>query len=228
MIESVPWEQLISRLQWRQGEHIAAIAPTGAGKTTLFKELMPFRQYSIFFGTKKEDKLYNQIQREHGFQRVQTIQEIKPWMNRVLLWPKFERTIPGTIAKQRRVFTEALDLVVAQTAWTCWFDEAKYIAEMLRLRAQLTFTLEQLRSINATAVCGGQRPAWLGPSVLSNASHVFLWKTTYRDDAQRLADVGGIDAKAVMAEAQALGKHEFIYVHTRGTQATLMRSQVGR
>ena len=38
-----------------------AIAPTGAGKTTLFKNLLPYRQYNIFFGTMPDDKLYKSL-----------------------------------------------------------------------------------------------------------------------------------------------------------------------
>lgn len=228
MIEAVPWSVLIERFRWAQGEHVAAIAPTGAGKTTLFKEIMPHRRYSIIFGTKKKDRLYDQIIREHGFIRVQNVDEIRPWMDRVLLWPKFRKTIPETLIVQQKTFREALDMVVSQTAWTCWFDESKYMAEMLKLRTELTFCLEQLRSVNATTICGAQRPTWLPLSVLSNATHVFLWKSTFEADAKRLADIGGIDAREIMTVAKTLGAHEFIYIRTRGTQASVVRSQVGR
>ena len=36
-IERVPWNSFLKTFDWKQGEHVAAIAPTGAGKTTLFK-----------------------------------------------------------------------------------------------------------------------------------------------------------------------------------------------
>lgn len=228
MSERIAWSDFQSRFRWRQGEHLTAIAPTGAGKTTLFEALMPYRKYSIMFGTKKDDALYRQIMRREGFKRVDSIHEIRPWMNKILLWPRHRDSIVETLAVQKKAFTEALDVIAKHGGWTVWVDECKYLSEMLGLRTQLTFCLEQLRSIDATVICGAQRPAWLPLSVLSSSSHAFLWKSVYREDAKRLADIGGVDAKAIAEELKTLGKHEFLYVHTRGTDARVLRSQVGR
>ena len=104
----------------------------------------------------------------------------------------------------------------------------KYMAEHLKLTPQLTFILEQLRSINGTIIGGAQRPKWLPLSALANASHVFLWKSQLSDDAKRLADIGGIDYRKVIDEMYSLGSHEFLYIRTRGTDARILRSQVRR
>lgn len=226
-MDYTPYPMFKSRIRWNQGEHVALIAPTGAGKTTVMRELLPMRKYSIFFGTKKRDTLYDSIIRM-GYKRVESIDEIKPWDNKIILWPKHEKTIPETIAKQRARFRTALDMIASQGGWSAWFDECKYMSEMLKLQTELTFCQEQLRSNKGTNISGAQRPVWLPRSVLANASHVFLWKTTDSDDAKRLGDIGGIDKRDLMHEAKQLGKHEFIYVHTRGTESLMMRSQVGK
>ena len=129
---------------------------------------------------------------------------------------------------QRAAFQDAFNFIVAQRAWTVWVDESKYIAEMLKLKTELTFCLEQLRSIDATVICGAQRPAFLPLSVLSNSSHIFMWKTTLDTDAKRLGDIGGVDAREVMSIAKTLDRHEFLYIRTRGTDAKIIRSQVER
>lgn len=227
MTEKIEWEQFKRQFRWAQGEHLTAIAPTGAGKTTLFKELMPYRKYSIMLGTKPDDSLYRQIQRG-GFRRVESIYEVKPWDTKILLWPKQRSTIEATMIAQQKAFKDALDVIVNHGGWTVWVDECKYISEMLHLRTSLTYCLEQLRSINATVICGAQRPAWLPLSVLSSSSHAFIWKSTYREDAKRLADIGGIDSRAISEELKTLDKHEFLYIRTRGTAASVLRSQVGR
>ena len=227
MIDYTEWQRFKGQFQWRQGEHLAAIAPTGAGKTTLFRELMPYRGYSIFLGTKLDDSLYRDIIKD-GFRRVDSIDEIKPWDKQVILWPKPRKTIRETRANQARVFRRALDTIANQGGWTVWVDECKYMAQQLRLGDELTFCLEQLRSINSTVICGAQRPTWLPLSVLSNSTHVFLWKSVNRDDARRLSDVGGVDAKELSEHAKRLGDHEFLYVRTRGTNTKILRSQVGK
>lgn len=225
--QHMPWEDFKRKFRWAQGEHLAAVAPTGAGKTTLFSELMPYRGYNLMFGTKRADKTYDKILRQ-GFRRVESVHEIKPWDKNVLLWPQMRSTIPATVMAQRDAFREALDVIVKQKSWTVWVDEAKYLAEFLKLRTELIYCLEQLRSINATIICGAQRPAWLPASVLSNSTHAFLWKTTNADDAKKLADIGGIDAKEVAAVLKQLGRYEFLYIRTRGTEAQIIRSQVGK
>lgn len=227
MYEKVSWDEFKRQFRWKQGEHVTATAPTGSGKTTLFSELMPYRGHNLMFGTKKQDKTYNRIL-ARGFRRVQSIDEIKPWDKNVLLWPKHLSDMADTKATQRFEFRRAMNMVMNQGSWTVWADEAKYMAEMLSLSKELTFMMEQLRSINATIICGAQRPAWLPRSVLSNSTHVFLWKATDMEDAKRLADIGGIDKKAVLEEMKTLGKYEFLYIRTRGTEAHIVRSQVER
>jgi len=224
-IETVSWPDFLKRFRWRQGEHVAVMAPTGAGKTTLIGEILPIRSHVIFLGTKKKDKLYDALIKQ-GYYRVESFHDIKPWMKRVILWPKHESTINATINKQTARFLTAFDGIANQGGWCCVADEAKYMAEMLKLTKSLTFMQEQLRSNHGTNVSGAQRPFWLPRSVLSNASHVFLWKTTDADDIKRLADIGGINRREVARELSTLGKHEFVYIYTRGTEATAMRSQV--
>lgn len=227
-IPSVPWDEFVRRFRWAQGEHLAAVAPTGAGKTTLFSELMPMRRYSLMLGTKPDDKMYREIIAKRGFRRVESVDQIRSYDEKVLLWPKQRKDIRSTVVAQQAAFREAFDMVVAQQAWTLWVDEAKYIAEFLRLKTELTYCLEQLRSINATVISGAQRPAWLPPSVLANSTHLFLWKSTRREDAQKLADVGGIDAKLIAEAAKSLDEHEFMYIKSRGTTSRVVRSEVRR
>jgi hypothetical protein len=228
-LEPTSWCSFLETFQWKQGEHIAAIAPTGAGKTTLMEALVPLRKYSIFFGTKPDDPLYRRlISKKGGFTRVESFSEIRPWHNKIMLWPRQRDTIRATESNMASQFRIAFDSIVKQKAWTAWLDECKYMAEGLGLRRELTYCLEQLRSIKGTTISGAQRPVWLPRSVLANSSHVFLWRTTDREDAKRLSDIGGIDARQLAQEAQQLDKHEMIYVYTRGTESRMVRTQVGK
>lgn len=227
MIPFTGWDKFQADFRWKQGEHVAAIAPAGAGKTTLLHALLPYRKYSIFFGTKPDDPLYRKIISQ-GYRRVESMAEIRPLDDKIMLWPRQRKTIPETLLVQRQAFQTALDSIVNQGSWTVWIDETKYVAEMLKLRTELTYAIEQLRSIKATVICGAQRPSWLPLSVLSNATHTFLWKSTNREDAAKLSDLGGIDSRLVRDEARTLDAHEFLYINTRGTESKVTRSQVGK
>lgn len=228
--QPVTFPEFRKQFRWKQGEHVVVVAPTEAGKTTLLTNLMPYRGANLFFGTKVADPLYRHMVRNMGYTRVDHMAEIRPWHNnKILLWPHKGKDIADTMLIQQQVFHEAInDIAMKEKPWTLWLDEAKYMAEQLRLGRDITFAVEQFRTIHGTIICGAQRPAYLPQSVLSNASHAFLWKTTHRDDAMKLADMGGIDAKEIRDEALTLGAHEWIYIHTRGTVATSLRSQVER
>ena len=227
MIERVTWADFDTSFNWSQGEHVTLVGPPGAGKTTVLEAILPKRGYILFFGTKPSDPIYLKMMRD-GYKRVESFNEIKSFDKKILLWPKMSATIPATLANQRAQFRLALDQVVREGGWTVVIDESKYVAEQLGLRKEINFCVDQLRSNKSSVVCGTQRPAWLPQSVLSNATHVFLWKTTNREDQIKLADVGGIDAGLVRDEAKKLGNHEFIYIKTRGVNSHMVISQVRR
>src|SRR5690349_6421632 len=46
---------------WRQGEHVGLIGPTGSGKTTLAMWLLPLRKYVVVLGTKPRDKTLDEL-----------------------------------------------------------------------------------------------------------------------------------------------------------------------
>jgi hypothetical protein len=226
MIQPTEWSEFLPSFRWEQGEHIALIGPSGVGKTTVLTKLLPYRKANIVFGTKLADPLYLHMIRKQGYTRFESMKDVTRFDNKILLWPRNQKTIRETYNLQQQVFRDAMDIIAKQGRWTVWVDEAKYLSQMLGLSKELTFLMEQMRSSKGTMISGAQRPAWLSPSVLSNSTHAFLWKSTNRDDAIRLADMGGIDAKAVRDEAMTLDHHEFLYIRTRGTDVKILRTQV--
>jgi hypothetical protein len=211
--------------RWNQSEHISILAPTGGGKTTLERQLIPYRKFNLFLATKPFDKEYDRLIKE-GFKRVQSVKDIRPGDKNIILWPKPGKTIPETVALQVQVFREAFNYIVKTKHWTVWVDESKYMNEHLKLKLELTYCLEQLRSMGGTIICAGQRPAYFPASALPNSTHVFIWKTTSYVDAKRLADIGGVDARQVMDILKTLDDYEFLYIRSRGTASKIIRTQV--
>jgi hypothetical protein len=231
MFERVDWDVTLDRIRgtWVQGQHAVACAPTGRGKTFLLRELMPMRSHVVFFGTKNHDEEYGNLLRS-GFTRITQWPPKYGYQNKVLLWPRPEKTIAQTLVKQREVFANALDRIFATGKWTCAFDELHWMAQQLRLFNEIAAMHHQGRSSGLTYVDGFQRPAWVPPVVYSSATHVFSWGTNYREDLKRLTSIAKLDTlttRELQHTMGNLGQYEFVYVNVRDNKPPII-SQVGK
>lgn len=222
----ISWDNVRSTIgqNWRQGEHVSIIGPTGCGKTTLESRMLDVRDSVVVFVTKIHD---NTIAKDFpGYERIEKWPPPKAWMNKVLLWPKPDGTIRETYQKQRNIFKHALDSIFRELNWCVVFDEQHYMCKQLGLDVENAMLLQQGRSSGLSVVNGTQRPSWVPVVTYSSATHAMIWRTTYRDDLRRLAELGGVNMRELQSNLLTLDKHSFVYVNTR--KGDIMRSRVER
>lgn len=217
------WPKLLRQLQhdWKIGEHVAVVGPTGVGKTTMLARILPIRRYVVVFVTKTKDPTISNDFR--GYERIRSWPP-RVFQDRMLLWPTPGKTIRETVGIQRDTFRTALDRIFNDEQWCVVFDEQHYMCTTLGLEQENAMFLHQGRSSGLSVVNGTQRPAWVPVVTYSAATHAFVWRTTYRADLQRLAELGGIDQQELKREMLSLTKHQFLYVNTR--KGITVRSQV--
>lgn len=221
---TVDWNRLEGTLRhnWRQGEHVSIIGPTGCGKTTLESRLLNVRDSVVVFVTKIHD---DTLSRDFpGYERIEKWPPPKTWMDKVLLWPRAGDTIRETYRKQYVVFKDALDQIFKERNWCVVFDEQHYMCKQLGLDAENAMFMQQGRSSGLSVVNGTQRPSWVPVVTYSSATHAMIWRTTYRDDLRRLSELGGVDQRQLQQNLLALDKHSFIYVNTR--KGDIMKSKI--
>lgn len=218
----VPWEQFYDRFDWRQGEHVALVGPTGRGKTTLALSILPKRSWAVIIGTKPKDDTLSGL-RKFGWHRI------PEWppparRNRVILWPKWKGD--GDSANQARVIREAIDKVFHQHAWCVFMDDTQYLTDHLGLGRMLRMMWLQGRSINVSTVAATQRPVWVPREMWSQSTHHFIWGTQDEQDLKALGGFGGMNAGIIRRWVANLGEHEVLYLNTRN--GTMLRTQAPR
>lgn len=209
---ALSWQDFLSYFygEWKQGEHVTLIGPTGSGKTTLALRLLPRRSYVAILACKPKDTTMDEVLRA-GYTRM------KVWSpdisDHAVLWPEVGSI--NSIGKQKEVFRNALHSVYRSGGWALYIDEATYLSDFLGLKKELSMLWQQGRSLGVSLVAGTQRPAYIPLYAYDQATHLFFWRDNDRVNLQRASNLGGMDASFIRDVISSLEKHEVLYVNTR-------------
>jgi ABC-type cobalamin/Fe3+-siderophores transport system ATPase subunit len=249
-----PWPVFLASLRWRQAEHVTVIGPTGTGKTTLMRALMPIRYRAgaavAVLATKTKDDNLARWAREDGLtitrkwpprpprwwqvppDHVAADGRVVPWEHRVMVWPLppkgslLAEIAPAQADMLRRA---AADMFWAGQ-WCVVAEELLYLCDDLGMAKDLRALWTQGRSAGVTLVGGVQRPRDIPLYAYSQASHLFMFAHTDDEDLDRLSGIGGMDSKRLAAQVRTLPEHHVLYVSTRERRAlrTLAPYHLGR
>jgi len=201
----VSWEDFLAfYFRWEQGEHVTLIGPTGQGKTTLALSILQMRDFVLAIATKQRDPVLYTLE-GMGYQRVTKFGEqpadVKPKIVLAANLPRGTESLPT----QKRVVHDALTTVYIQGGWTVYLDEA----------SEVELLWQQGRSSGISVVAAAQRPVFVPLSAFSQATHLFLWRTSDRRDLDRIGALGSHDSRAISAEVASLPRYTVLYVNTR-------------
>lgn len=208
----ITWDQFITTWTWKQGQHVAAIGPTGAGKTTLMQAILPLRDWVVVFANKPNDDSYHRLLAE-GYIRAKKWPPPKnknPHSQYVLLWPEIRSV--DDLQKKTPIFEKCLKSVFTDTSWTVGLDDLYYTAKVMGLGKLIEALNYQVRAQKVTLVSGIQRPAWVPRSCWDQSSHAFLASMSDIDDVRALRGLSPVGSSELFYWLENLKAHEWLYL----------------
>lgn len=203
-------------MDWRQGEHTTLIGPTGRGKTELTVELLKFREWVVFLGTKRFDTTQDRL-KEMGYVTITDATGLNPDLSkRFILRPPFPKNMDADSLKRshQQIFKEGIMRAFRQTGWTLAMDEARYVTHFLGLEKECVLFILQGRSQGNSLICSVQRPRFVPLEVYDQATHLFLWTDSDRSNVNRTSELAGFNRRAVIKAFRRMSKHDVLYVNT--------------
>jgi hypothetical protein len=218
-VEALTWPAFLDRMGkvWHQGEHLAVIAPTGAGKTTFSVGLLKQRKYVLAFDPKGGDSTLA----GSGFERV------THWDKRLIgrkLHDNEEHQRPTRLIIGKVVTTHkdreahrALQALALHDSWemgrwTIYVDELQLLTD--RRFMALGDTVEEFliaaRDKGLSVVSTYQRPANVPRAASDQAAWFAVGYTRDTDVVDRLGEMAGRPRAEMRGAVKALPRFCFL------------------
>lgn len=223
--EAMPWERFGPwfRREWKQGEHVAVVGPTGFGKTTVVVSLLQMRRHALALDVKGGDKTLAKLQAK-GFSRAswplpdkayRDIRRGEPGRFIVGFKPRTTAETP----KLRAMMSQCLHDVFRDEGWTLYLDELQMAAsqKMMNLGAIIELNLIAGRDRGVSMLTSFQAPRWVPRAASDQASWLFVFPTRDREVVDRLAEMAGRPREEVQGAIRGLGRKEDHMVLVVGT-----------
>lgn len=216
MITEIPRDEFILDFwNWRPGEHVLVISPTGGGKTHLLWQLLEESMTQFpeitprVYMPKPSDQTTDDWAMKLGLKETPVWPPRKKFFEQTprgyVVWPPHAQNLDPEQRRELvgRELRKGLDAGFKQGNSINLIDDAHSSAALFHLNSYVEEVLVNGRANHASAWLGTQKPSGtlvsggLSTFAYSSASHLFLGRDRDENNRKRFAEIGGVDPKLV-------------------------------
>jgi hypothetical protein len=211
-VVAVPFETFLKWLThiWEPGQHMAIIAPTGEGKTTLAIPILKTRKWVMALDPKGEDDTLT----KSGFIRVTSLPLSRELRNKIAKGESVRIIVGGESRtdeddeRMKILMRKAISMAREQGGWTIYIDEFQLMADrrMYNLDKPTERLLITARKDGTSVVTSYQAPAWVPKASTRQARIALMGPTRDRQMIKNVAEAMGRDWKEVATITDELPK----------------------
>jgi hypothetical protein len=207
---------------WHLSEHIGIVAPTGAGKSWIARDLLLMKKHAVVVATKAKDKTLDRYIKEDGFYRIDRWPP-EWYQTHVLLWKSAKEL--GEYRPQQVLIYYAMNDIYKRGGYALYFDDLYYVAETLKLKKPVQMLYTQVRSNGVSLIASMQRPAWVPLEAVSQSTYLLVGRIRDERDVERSAAGMGISKKMLLTAIAELQEFEFLLLQSGKDPIHIQRRQ---
>lgn len=208
--------------EYKAGEHVSFIGPTGSGKTHFALQLLAVSATedlpAYVTVMKARDKTLGDFLRSHDrWKRSLTFPPppVVPGMKKpvgYLVWPHHTNDPEADDVRHEQIFHEMHRKLYVQGDNIIFDDEVVSLVREMNMKSDLTRIWTKGRSIGAGLWGATQRPAMVPLEMYDQAQHLFLANIKDKRSQDRFGEISGVDPELVVTVVRKLPKWHWLYI----------------